>query len=180
MVQYFPFRKELNQARGYLKTRGPKSKKNEQEYGPGKTDILVCEQCRAFYWHKSWHRNLEDYPALNQEKGLKFTTCPACQMIKDKRYEGQVLVQNAPVEMKAGIKKLAETYGQRATENDAMDRVISIEETGPIIEIKTTENQMAKRLAKKISEVYRGKFELSISNSKGEDTARARLTFKGK
>lgn len=179
MVRHFTFRKQFDAIRGYLKPRGPQTKKDEQEYGPGKTNILVCEKCQAFYWYKSWHRNLQDYPKLNENKNVKFTICPACQMIKNKQYEGEILMYNVPSEMLAGIRKLIDGYGQRALENDPMDRVISVRETGKTIEIRTTENQMAKRLAKKIGEVYRGKFTLSISHSKGEDTARVKLTFKG-
>jgi hypothetical protein len=185
MSQYYPRQKELNEIRGYFKPRGPKSKKIEQEYGPGKADVLVCKTCKAFYWYKSWHHNLADYPELNQKKRIKFTVCPACQMIKSKKYEGEIRIYGAPAEVKKSIRDLARNYGQRAFQDDPMDRVISVGEVvlrgqGKIMRIRTTENQLAKRLAKKIGEVYRGKFELSISHSKKEDTARATLTFKEK
>lgn len=200
MVQHFTFRKQFDAIRGYLKPRGPQTKKDEQEYGPGKTNILVCEKCQAFYWYKSWHRNLQGYPKLNENKNIKFTICPACQMIKNKQYEGEILMYNVPSEMVTGIRKLIDGYGQRAFENDPMDRVISVThkkikrvtdenkrgaesrkefQNKSILEIRTTENQMAKRLAKKINEVYRNKFDISISNSKREDAARIELTFKG-
>ena len=106
-------------------------------------------------------------------------------MIKSNKYEGEIRIYKAPSGIKKGIKDLIRNYGKRAFQDDPMDRVISVEDVtlrgqGKFMSIRTTENQLAKRLAKKISEVYRGKFELSISHSKKEDTARAILTFKEK
>ncbi|GAI19475.1 unnamed protein product [marine sediment metagenome] len=137
-------------------------------------------------------------PKLKETKNIKFVICPACQMIKDKKYEGEIILEAVPENFKKDIKTLAENYGKRAIVADPMDRIISIkerrvkrvtaarkrgatsrEEFKGLMDIRilTTENQLAKRLAKKINEIYGGKLAVSISHSHKEDTARVRIKF---
>lgn len=166
------------QIKGKFRPRQSKSRKEEAEFGPGKKDILVCRKCGAFYWHKSWRARLADYPELEKSGQIKFVLCPACQMILDKKYEGEIVLEAVPEKFKKDIKTLVKNYGKRAFEKDPMDRVISIKETKEkYIRILTTENQLAVRLAKKINETYGGKLRLSISYSHREDVARARIRF---
>jgi hypothetical protein len=198
MKKYFPFKKEERQIKGKFQPRRPKSKKEEAEFGPGKEDILVCKKCQAFYWYKSWHHKLSDYPELRQSKQIKFILCPACQQILDKKYEGEIILEAVPEKFVKDIKTLAVNFGKRASQTDPMDRIISIREKrvkrvtakrkrGAIsrkefkglkdIRILTTENQLAKRLAKKINETFGGKLSLSISHSHREDVVRIRIKF---
>jgi len=198
MKNYIPRKKEQSQIKGKLQPRYPKSKKEEAEFGSGKIDILMCKKCNAVYWYKSWHHRLEDYPELKETKNLKFVLCPVCQMIKDKKYEGEIILENIPENFKEEIKELTKNYGKRATVNDSMDRIISIEEKKvrrptnvrkrgtssrkefrglTDLRILTTENQLAQRLAKKINEIYGRQFNLSIAHSHQEDTVRIKITF---
>lgn len=198
MRTYVSRKKGQSQIKGKFQPRIPRSKKIEQEYGPGKTDILACKKCGLFYWYKSWHHRLSDYPKLKQSKQLKFVLCPACQMIRDKKYEGEIILINVPRIFEKDIRKLVENYGRRAFEADPMDRIISFGEIKAKrvsakrekgyysqkefrevtdIRILTTENQLAKRLAKKINEVYGRKLQVSISYSHQEDVVRIRIEF---
>lgn len=152
----------------------PKSKKEEQEYGKGKKDILVCQECQAFYWYKSWHHNLADYPELSQDKNVRFTLCPACKMIADGRFEGEVLIENIAPERSQELENLIHNFGRTAFLKDPMDRVISMEIIAKgMLRVLTTENQMAKQLAKKIKKTFKGK--LSFAFSKKESTLRAKV-----
>ncbi len=190
--------KSERQIKGKFRSRRPKSRKEEAEFGPGKIDILVCKKCSAFYWYKSWHPRLSDYPELKQNKRIKFVLCPACQMIKDKKYEGEIILEAVPKDFKEGIKNLAENYGKKAFSKDPMDRIVSIEEKRvkrvtakrkrgatsrkefkglEDIRILTTENQLAVRLARKINEIYGGKLSLTITHSHREDVTRIRIKF---
>jgi hypothetical protein len=119
-------------------------------------------------------------------------------MIKDKKYEGEIILKNVPELFKEDIKKLSENYGRRAEIADPMDRVISIQERKvkrvttkrkrgagsrkefeglKDLRILTTENQSAKRLAKKINEIYGRKFSVAISYSHREDVVRIKIDF---
>ena len=190
--------KSERQIKGKFRPRRPKSRKEEAEFGSGKIDILVCKKCGAFYWYKSWKARLSDYPELKQSKRIKFVFCPACQMIKDKKYEGEIILEAVPRDFKEDIKNLAKNYGERAIVADPMDRIISIKEKKvkrvtakgkrgatsrkefkdlKDIQILTTENQLAKRLAKKINEIYGRKLSVLISFSHKEDVTRIRIKF---
>lgn len=134
----------------------------EAEFGPGKSGLLMCERCKAVYFKKYWHRNLE---ALNNKEAeslsvhdtsVKFTLCPACTMMKDGRYEGRVTVVGIPAAHRDELKKLIENFGARAYERDAMHRVIDVKDSGADVIATTTENQLAVKLGKKINETFRG------------------------
>ena len=191
-------KKEKNQIQGRFRPKGPKTKKEEAEFGPGKTDILICKSCGIFYWYKSWHHCLENYAKLKKSKNIKFTLCPACQMIKDKKYEGEIIIENVREEIKDQLKILIENFGKRAFKKDPLDRVISIKEKkvrrptnarkrGAIsrkefigmldIRVLTTENQLAQKLANKIKQIYGKKSKTSISHSHQEDTIRVKIVF---
>jgi uncharacterized CHY-type Zn-finger protein len=189
------------QIKGKFQPRIPKSKKIEQEFGPGKVDLLICKKCEAVYWYKSWHHKLDDWPKFKKEDygaDIKFVLCPACQMIKDKKYEGEVILENVPKDLKNEIKKLIENFGKRAFEKDPLDRIISIKEEkvkrvsakrkrGAIsrkefknlvdLRVLTTENQLAQRLAKKIKETFGKKLPILISHSHIEDVFRIKIKF---
>ncbi len=156
----------------------PKSKKEEQEFGKGKKDLFICPECGAVYWYKSWHHSIEKYPELKETKNIDFTICPACQQILEGKFEGEIILENVPEGLKKEIKNLARNFGKRAFEKDPMDRIISIKEIEKgKIQILTTENQLAQRLAKKIKQTFGQKAKLIISHSKEESTLRAKIIF---
>ena len=156
----------------------PKSKKEESEFGEGKKDILICKKCNAVYYYKSWHHRLDDYPYLSEKINLKFVLCPACQMIKEKKYEGEVIVENVSQKVRKEIINTVKNMGEEAFRRDPQDRIISIKETNgnsKRISILTTENQLAVRIGKKITRTFKGK--LNIRYSKKESTARIKVVL---
>jgi NAD-dependent SIR2 family protein deacetylase len=194
MKPYFPSKKEQSQIQGKFRPRRPKSRKEEQEFGPGKIDVLICPHCRSVYYGKSWKRKLKNL----RFKQIKLELCPACQMIKDKKFEGELILENIPERFKEEIKRLIKNFGKRASLIDPQDRIISVEEKkikrptaqrkrgaksrkefekAIDLRILTTENQLAQRLAKKIKETFGGKLKPSISHSHQESTTRIKISF---
>ncbi|OGZ34210.1 MAG: hypothetical protein A3I88_01380 [Candidatus Portnoybacteria bacterium RIFCSPLOWO2_12_FULL_39_9] len=173
------------QIKGKYQLRAPRPKKEEQEFGPGEIDILMCQKCEAVYYYKSWHHRLEDYQSLSEDKPrtfsgyashkiynpekargkrIKFILCPACQMIKDKKYEGRIILKNAPPEKKEEILGLVKNIGERAFQRDPLDRIISIKSKKGDIEILTTENQLAVSIGKQIKRAFKGSLEIQWSH----------------
>ncbi len=152
--------KPQRQIKGRFHHRIPKSKKEEQEFGPGQIGIVLCKECGAVYYYKGWHHRLEDYQKLSEDKRIKFTLCPACQMIKDKMYEGQVILKNVPINKKEEILNLVKNVGQRAFQRDPLDRIIEIQEKNNNLEILTTENQLAVSIGKQIKRAFKGNLEI--------------------
>jgi len=154
----------------------PTPNKDREEFGPGKKDLIICKECKAVYYYKSWHHKIEDYPQLKPSKKINFSLCPACKMIKSKNYEGEITVKNFPEDKKEELKNLIENFGRRAWEKDSQHRVSSIKEDKNNLIVHTTENQLAQRLGEKINEVFGKKNKVKISHS-GEDVIRVEIVF---
>lgn len=164
-------KKLIRQIKGKYQPQLPRSRKEEQEFGPGKIDLLICQECEAVYYAKSWHHQLEDYQRLSEDKRIKFTLCPACQMIKDKKYEGLVILREVPQNKKEEVLRLVQNIGERAYQRDPLDRIIEIRDRDKNkIEILTTENQLAVSIGKQIKRAFKGHLEIKWSHQ--ESTAR--------
>jgi hypothetical protein len=168
--------------KGFAKKIGeflnPRAKKEVEEFGPGKRDFIVCPECEAVYYHKSWHHGMEgavkdQMPEEFADKhGIKFRTCPACQMKKDKVYEGEVIIRvGKSGGVKSDILNAVKNSDKQAQDRDPMDRVLWIDDRGSEVRVYTSENQLAVKIGKKINSAFKGG-KLNIKYSGKEDTAR--------
>jgi len=161
---------------GKYRKKIERSKKEEQEYGAGSKDIVICEDCSAVYYYKSWHHSLGKYKHLSEDKAVQFALCPACQMIRDNKFEGQVVFENVPKAHRKEIINNIKNTGERAYKRDPMDRIIKITEGGDTIEVLTTENQLARNIARQIERAYKN-FKTDINWSGEESVARVVVKF---
>jgi len=188
---------QKNKKTGKFSPRGPN--KHRKKYDSGKEDYVVCPTCQSVYAEKGWHHKSKfDVDKLKEEGEVRSELCPACEMIKNKQFQGEVLIENPPRDKKEQIKNTARNFGEEAFERDPLDRVISIgeekvrrptaqEKRGKEskeevkgrndIRILTTENQLAVRIAKKINESLGNKAELDINHSHGDKVSRVKMKF---
>mgnify|MGYP001578920250 CR=1 FL=1 len=146
----------------------PAPRTGKKEFSFGEKGIVSCPGCQSVYYQKSWHhsKNLKF-----KIKNLKLKLCPACQMIRNKEFEGQLTISNFPPALETDLTKLIRNFCQRAYERDPMDRLISINQLknqhkSASLIVTTTENQLAVKLAKKIKEVFnKNKVQIKISYS---------------
>lgn len=157
-----------------------KEKYKKPEFEMAKGEYLICPECYSVYFRGSWHHALSGDKDLKENKNLKFTICPADKMIKAKQFEGQLLLEGVPAEIKKDLFNLVENTGGMAFKKDPMDRIISIKDKNGQVEILTTENQLAQRIAGKIKESFKNKMRSGwkIIHSHGEDPVR--ITWKNK
>lgn len=156
---------------GQYAPRRQHGNKYEQEFGPGKTDIIICPECQSVYYEKSWHHSLNNYEQLSEDKNIDFELCPACEMGKNKQFEGFVVFKNVPPDIKEDLLRTIHNIEGRAFSRDPMDRVLKIEEDGKDIEVYTSENQLAISIAKQVASAFKGAFkESEIKFSHMEDT----------
>ena len=170
-------RQQLNISGKYRK-KIERSNKEEQEHGAGKKDFVLCQNCNAVYYYKSWKHGFADYKHLNQNKKIKFETCPACRMIEDKKFEGKVVFKSVPKEYKKDILNNIKNTGERAYKRDPMDRIIEVKESGGNIEVTTTENQLARNIARQVERAYKGT-KARIQWSREESVVMIMVTFVG-
>mgnify|MGYP001609714250 FL=1 len=146
-----------------------------EEFGPGKKGYLLCPEGKEVYFKKSWHPNLESLPELNEEKSVKFELCPAHQMLKDRQYEGEVIVENLKEENREELTNLIKNRGQEAERRDTLHRILKIEQLPVGIRVETSENQLAQKIGKAIESHYK-KSDIKIqTGSEPSDVTRVKV-----
>lgn len=159
----------------------PKNQREVEEMGSGKKGIIICkcENCQSVYYKKSWHHSLENAGIKEESPSIKikFMTDPACQMIKDGKYEGITKIHNVPSEIANELEKLIKNFGNYIYQRDALDRLIKIEKNGKNWEATFTENQAAAKLARKIKSTFNNN-KISIKyNREPSDVSIAVIEF---
>lgn len=163
----------------------PKAGKREFPVEEGK-GVIFCSGCGAFHYQKAWHCNknkkplsIGDLPKGEKTKSQKLVLCPACKMIKDKEFAGQLTIINFPAASKDSLVKLIDNFCQRARERNSLHRLIGIRNVNGDLVATTTENQLAVKLAKKIKEVFnKYKIQMKISYSpEPSETAYVKINF---
>lgn len=131
------------------------SRTDWRENPKGKQGIVFCKVCNAVYYKKAWHHNLRYHKNLREDLKVSFTTCPACLAIKNNEFEGRIIISSVPKNITEHLTNLVHAFTHRAYQKDPLDRLIAIKKTNGGMEITTTENQLAVRLAKKIEDVFK-------------------------
>ncbi|MDO8560961.1 MAG: hypothetical protein Q7R91_01990 [bacterium] len=148
-----------------------------EEFGPGSVEFVVCSEGGEAYFHKSWHHALSDFKHLGEKKKLSFKLCPFHQMVKNKQYEGELIVENVPVKDHSELVRLIEKSGEHGYRADPMDRIIKIESKGNAIRVELSENQLTQKIANKIRDRFK-KTTRKVSRGKdNSDLVRIKVTF---
>lgn len=158
----------------------PRLKNDEQEFRRGKKGILMCSDCGAAYYEKSWHHSLLKIKSVKKDTPVDFSLCPACKMVKNHQFEGEVTILNIPSKQRAELINFIEGFCERAYDRDPMDRLIEIKKSGDSLVVTTTENQLANKLGRKIKNLFNNvKAETKFIAAPG-DVGRVRIEFSKK
>ncbi|OHA48851.1 MAG: hypothetical protein A2806_04105 [Candidatus Terrybacteria bacterium RIFCSPHIGHO2_01_FULL_48_17] len=154
----------------------PSPRKTEQEFGPGRHEYFVCSDCGAVYFKKSWHHSFRG-SNVRGGKHVHFTKCPACAMIANKKFEGEVFIDtsNLSGKMRQELIQHLRHVGERAYARDPMHRIIKLQvqgSKGSIVRVTTTENQLAIRIGREVEKLLKGKGRKRVEFSKEEDVVR--------
>ena len=156
----------------------PKAQHEVEEFGAGKKGLVMCQNCDSAYFKKSWHHDLENIEVSEKKDvPIKFVLCPACQMIKNKQYEGRIVMKNVPEKSGVKLEELITGFCRRAFERDPMDRLIEIKKSAGKWIVTTTENQLANKLAQKIKSSFSGVKTKTKFNKEPSDVAEVTIDF---
>ncbi len=162
---------------GQYDNRRAFSRKDAAEFRSGKKEFIVCPDCKNVYYKKSWHHSLNQKSNIKNQKDIRFGICPACKMAKGGRFEGQVFIENVPEDTIKEVAGLIKNFGEGLRKRDPQDRILKIIQTKDGIEVQTSENQLAKRIARRVKDTYRKKAKQIIVYSKEEDVVRIKIVF---
>lgn len=147
----------------------PKSKQEERndEHGKARKGIVICKRCRNISFKKEWHRHdrMIVREANRAGKEIHFALCPACTMLEQHLYEGELLIENMPPRYESELIHAVNAFGERAELKDPQDRIVDMKKEKKRYRITTTENQLAVKLAKQIGSAFRN-LDIHISYSK--------------
>ena len=181
MAKYQGISKSTAVRHGTIAPRRKRSKNEAEEFLHKPKGFEICSTCNSVFFEKSWHHSLDEDTRHLKEKNLdkkqiKFVTCPACQMKKDRVFEGELIIKldGSQLESKEIINAVNNSNAL-AMERDPMDRILWIEDRGKEIHIYTSENQLVVRMGKKLESSFKGG-KLEIHHSEQEDIIRVYWT----
>jgi len=137
--------RKINKGKIIKETSSQKQKERNKEY----KSYLYCRKCGAIFIDKAWKKiDKKELP-----KSIKKALCPACQMIQNKNYEGEIKIEFLK-EIDEGLKKemenIVKNISGKAYSYNVLSRLAEFKKFKNYWEIFTTNNQLAKRIAQKI------------------------------
>jgi len=138
-------------------------------------EITVCTECKSVYHDQRWYLEEQAQEAVKSKKdGTVYVTCPACSKIRDKMPGGIVRIlgafQRSHMEE---ILNLIRNEGDRAKQQNPLERVMEIESVSGGMDVLTTNEKLAQRIGKALHKAYSG----AVNYVWSQDTKLARVTW---
>lgn len=131
----------------------------------------VCQRCGSVIENRRWRRGRPADAA--KLASVRWVTCPGCRQEQGQEYLGRVVVAMLPDDdlqvMQARVRNVAERTGR----NQPLRRIVSMERAGATLEILTTSQKLAHRVAKEIAKAFGGRASYGWSDD-GSLLARVR------
>lgn len=126
----------------------------------------VCERCGAVYERSVWRHRRLNTAALEK---VAWVTCPACAQVREgDRYFGRVLIRGPYAVANADvIRRRVQNVGRRSAYTQPQRRIMSIDSNGKTIEVLTTSQKLAHRIARELEKAFGGKATFKWSDRDG-------------
>lgn len=136
----------------------------------------VCDRCGAVYERKTWRAGPRSARTLLT--GVRWVTCPACKQIKEGEYFGRVIIRGTQaLAHETEILGRVRNVATRATFTQPERRLVSIEHVPGAIEVLTTSQKLAHRMARELEKAFGGDAKYKWDASDG--SLRAEWTWSG-
>lgn len=121
-------------------------------------EVAVCTECHALYQRRHWFFDEELYFHERVRPETRKILCPACQKIRDRYAEGQVVLRTSPflTTHKDEILRLVRNEEGRAKGMNPLERIIEIGESAEGVIITTTNEKLAQRIGRSLKSAYQG------------------------
>jgi hypothetical protein len=138
--------------------------------GRAPVDPSVCDICGSVYTAKTWRRS-RALPA-KLINAAAWTICPGCKQAKSGEYFGRVLVRgsNAIANLDAIRSRIANVE-RRAEFTQPERRIVSSTWDGDTLEVLTTSQKLAHRIARELQKAFGGRARYTWSEQDGALTA---------
>jgi len=124
----------------------------------------VCARCGAVFVRKTWRHDhtLSD----EQIDRVRWGFCPACEQVSRHEGQGRLIIRGVAPDRQGDLRRRIENAAKRAMRTQPERRIVSIDTSngGGTIEVLTTSQKLAHRLAHEVKKLLRGKVSYSWSD----------------
>jgi len=130
-------------------------------------DPTMCEVCGAVYTRKTWRAG--ERTARTSLIGVGWTVCPACRQSRESEYYGRVIIRG-PVrpDVAAALERRIRNVAARARFTQPERRVVSVAPWQSGIEVLTTSQKLAHRIARELKKAFGGRTTYRWASREGE------------
>jgi NMD protein affecting ribosome stability and mRNA decay len=133
---------------------------------PTPADPTICTSCQAIYSRKVWR-----WPKASAKRvvvGAARGLCPACRQVKKGVFYGLVqVVGRFASEEEDLLRSRITNVAERASFTQPERRIVSIRKRKPGLEISTTSQKLAHRIARELHKAFGGEVKYSWSDNDG-------------
>lgn len=123
----------------------------------------ACESCGAIFSRRVWRQGRRVTIAFLE--GVNWTTCPACEQQRRGTGLGRLLLRgDLTAAQETSIRRRITNVVARATRGQPERRVSSIERSGDVVEVLTTSQKLAHRIAREIQKAFGGRVTYAWSD----------------
>ena len=128
------------------------------------SDPSICQHCGAVYTGKTWRRGRR----LTGETAAKakWVICPGCAQVAAGEYYGQVLIDVDDTDRNAVLARIRNVE-RRAMITQPERRIVATNWSGKILDVLTTSQKLAHRVACEIEKAFGGVVHFCWSDDQG-------------
>ena len=142
-------------------------------------DPSVCDVCGSVYTAKTWRRD-RPLPAKMMD-AAGWTVCPACKQAKTGKYFGRVLILGSNAISNLDAIRLRITNVERRAEFTQPERrIISSKWDGATLEVLTTSQKLAHRIARELQKAFGGRARYTWSDGTAASQLSGRVEHAGR
>ncbi|HUY26521.1 MAG TPA: hypothetical protein VMV27_03790 [Candidatus Binataceae bacterium] len=148
--------------RGTRSDKSPPVVRRSRRY----TDPSICGKCGSVYTSKTWRERRRLTPELMNR--ATWSTCPACEQVGKGQYFGRVLLSGQYLLSHLdAIRARITNVERRARFTQPERRVVAKDFDGDTLEVLTSSQKLAHRIAHEIEKAFGGRVSYSWADSDG-------------
>jgi NMD protein affecting ribosome stability and mRNA decay len=119
---------------------------------------VLCQVCGALLQRRRWQRPGAVKATSDLLARAAWQTCPACEQQRKEEYLGRIVVRGTLLASAgSAIKRRIQNVAKRAEFSNVQHRIVSIEERNGAVEILTTSQKLAHRIASELTKAFGGR-----------------------
>jgi hypothetical protein len=123
-------------------------------------DPTICPDCHSVYKRRTWRRRRISLDLLER---AAWRTCPACVQVRTQVAYGRLLLPASAARDGEVVRRLR-NVAARAGFTQPERRLVGISTVGGLLEVRTTSQKLAHRMARELEKAFGGRAELHWSD----------------